>query len=127
MKKLSVLFLIAILGIVLWALPAGAEKIRLTDAELDGITGGAQISVPPLTSPLYQCCAQVLLVANGGLMPVNGNVSLAVTTMPLKSIESDVRLSGAASVPGNLTIFPGFVLGPKGLAVPLPGFIIPIP
>jgi hypothetical protein len=53
MKKLSVLILVAILGLVLWALPAGAEKIRLTDAELDGITAGVVcglICVPPPNS-----------------------------------------------------------------------------
>ncbi len=53
MKKLSVLILVATLGLVLWALPAGAEKIRLTDAELDGITAGVPcglICVPPPSS-----------------------------------------------------------------------------
>jgi hypothetical protein len=57
MKKLSVLILIAILGMVLWALPAGAEKIRMTDAELDGITAGNNlitcellVHVPPPSS-----------------------------------------------------------------------------
>jgi hypothetical protein len=53
MKKLSVLIFIAILGVVLWALPAGAEKIRLSDAELDGITAGfvcGLICVPPPSS-----------------------------------------------------------------------------
>ncbi len=53
MKKLSAFILIAILGLVLWALPAGAEKIRMTDAELDGIAAGAPcglICVPPPSS-----------------------------------------------------------------------------
>ncbi len=53
MKKLSVFCLIAILGIVLWALPAGAEKIRMTDAELDGITAGVP---PPPPFPCGQVC-----------------------------------------------------------------------
>ncbi len=52
MKKVSVLILVAILGIVLWALPAGAEKIRLSDAQLDEIAAGnglfpcGQVCVP---------------------------------------------------------------------------------
>jgi hypothetical protein len=40
MKKLSVFFVITILGIVLWALPAGAEKIRLTDDQMDNVAAG---------------------------------------------------------------------------------------
>ena len=47
MKKLSVLILIAILGVVLWALPVGAEKIRLSDVELDGIAAGVVLNIPP--------------------------------------------------------------------------------
>ncbi len=72
MKKLSVLFLIAIFGIVLWALPVGAEKIRLTDAELDGITAGAvgfpcgQVCVPPPNS--LKGIVEAGLFASGGLM-----------------------------------------------------------
>ncbi len=41
MKKVNALILIAILGVVGWALPAGAEKIRLTDDQLDEIMAGA--------------------------------------------------------------------------------------
>ncbi len=53
MKRLSVFILIAALCLLGWALPAGAEKIRLTDAEMDGITAGVVcglICVPPPSS-----------------------------------------------------------------------------
>jgi hypothetical protein len=42
MKKVSVLILVAILGVVGWALPAGAGKMRLTDDQLDEIMAGAK-------------------------------------------------------------------------------------
>ncbi len=53
MKKLRIL--ITMLGVVLWVLPAGAEKIRLTDAEMDGITAGVTgvFVLPPLTPQLH--------------------------------------------------------------------------
>jgi hypothetical protein len=55
MKRLSVFILIGAIALVGWALPAGAEKIRLTDAELDAITAGVpppliMLSVPPPSS-----------------------------------------------------------------------------
>ncbi len=42
MKKVSVLILIAIIGVAGWVLPAGAQKIRLTDDQLDEIMAGAK-------------------------------------------------------------------------------------
>lgn len=125
MKKLSVLFLIAILGIVLWALPAGAEKSRMTDAEMDGITAGASIPTPG--SPVWNCCAQLILHANGSLVPLSGGVSLDVTTMPINpSIMSFVHLEGDLSVPGVFSVG-SLITGPKKLVVPLPSFVLPIP
>ncbi len=41
MKTAPVLVLIVLVGVLGWALPAGAEKAVLTDAELDGISAGA--------------------------------------------------------------------------------------
>ncbi len=79
MKKLSVLCLIAILGFMVWALPAGAEKIRMTDAELDGVTAGSfpipcgQVCVPPPDSVKGIVTAGVN--AQGMLMPLMGEFS----------------------------------------------------
>ena len=40
MKRLSVLLLIAVLALVGWALPAGAEKVRLTEDQMDNVSAG---------------------------------------------------------------------------------------
>jgi hypothetical protein len=130
MKKLSVLFLIAILGIVVWALPAGAEKIRMTDAELDGIAAGipgVSLTVPPLSSPIWNCCARVSLIAAGGLMPLNGTVQLAVSAIPINpTLDVSVALNATGTLPGIFNAG-GFVSGPKGLVVPIGPFVISIP
>ncbi len=131
MKKLSVLILVAILGAALLALPAGAEKIRLTDAEMDGITAGilpgVSLIAPPMTSPVWKCCARVGLEAFGGLMPLTGNVHLGVSTIPINpTISSGVSLNATGLVPGGFGTN-GFVFGPNGLLVTLPPFSIPIP
>ncbi len=129
MKKLSILFLIAVLGIVLWALPAGAEKIRLTDAELDGITAGVPaliLVVPPVGSPVWNCCARTQLGAVGGLMPLNGTVSLSVVTIPINpKILTAVGLSASGTVPG-IFFATGSILTPSG-PISLGPFGIPIP
>ncbi len=125
MKKLSVLFLIAILGIVLWALPARAEKIRMTDAEMDGITAGASLAIPPPAS--VTCCAHVFLSAVGSLMPPTGSLSLVVMTLGGKTIGGvNVNLNPFGSVPGGVGVG-GIIAGPKGTVVPIPGLFLPIP
>jgi hypothetical protein len=130
MKQMSVLIVVAILGLVLWALPAGAEKIRLTDAEIDGIAGGISVVslvAPPVGSPVFNCCAQVGLNAFGELMPLNGGVALGVLTTPINpTISSNVGLSASGALPGALTASGG-VTGPKGLFVIMGPFVIPIP
>ncbi len=129
MKKLSVLMLIVALCLVGWALPASAEKIRLTDAELDGITAGFPLvlEVPPVGSPVWNCCAQVTLSANGSLMPLLGSVGLSLQTIPINpTIRSVVSLNASGAVPGIFSAG-GSVFGPKGLVVPLPIFVLPIP
>jgi hypothetical protein len=42
MKRLSVLILIVAFAVVGWVLPAGAEKIRLTDDQMDNVAAGSQ-------------------------------------------------------------------------------------
>jgi hypothetical protein len=130
MKKLSVLILVTILGLVLWALPAGAEKIRLTDAELDGIAAGipgVTLFVPPAGSPVVKCCAYVELTATGGLMPLTGGVSLSATTIPINpTLVTIVGLHATGPLPG-VFVAEGGVFAPKGLFVPIGPFTIPIP
>jgi len=46
MKRLSVLILVVVFGLVGWALPAGAEKVRLTDDQMDNVAAGS--NGPPL-------------------------------------------------------------------------------
>ncbi len=126
MKKVSVLFLIAILGIALWALPAWAEKIRMTDAELDGVAAGFFFTIPPPTS--IACCVNLLATGMGTVVnapPIalaTGNVSLVVG-VPIGKI-------GGAGVNAGLTGFTqnlpptangsvvGDAIGPKGAVVP---------
>ncbi len=107
MKKLSVLFLIAILGIVLWALPVGAEKIRLTDAELDGITAGVvpslfEITVPPPDS--IRCCVEAFFSVAGatftGLPPDPTAVEdLNLVIKALGGVEIVISANGQATTP----------------------------
>lgn len=124
MKKLSVLFLIAILGVVLGALPAGAEKIRMTDAELDGISAGlipaVQLTLPPKGSPAL-CCVNVMLGAGGFAMPPTGMVFLDIWTKPgnpdpVGGVE--IHLESSGMVPGSIHAG-GTIKAPGGISVPL--------
>ncbi len=128
MKKLSVLIVVAILGIVLWALPAGAEKVRMSDSELDGIAAGipgVKLNIPP-PSPVA-CCVNLFLAALGLPKPPLGDLSLNLTTIPMNpTIKSNVVLSATGMVPGSLLVG-GSISGPKGISVPIPGFFLPIP
>ncbi len=133
MKKVSVLCLIAILGFVLWALPAGAEKIRLTDAELDGITAGKvatgtfTFTIPPPTS--IECCVRLGAVGMGvAVTPppstlATGSLSLA-TFVPIGMSDGagvNVGLIGSLQKPPGVMIGQifGSAAGPKGAVVPL--------
>ncbi len=127
MKKLSVLFLIAILGIVLWALPAGAEKIRLTDAELDGITAGLIVfTVPPPTS--IACCVGLSFVGLGtaiGPPPVavgTGTLVLSIVVPTGSAGAAGVGVTGTGAAinppPSAFATLVGAAFGPKGAAVP---------
>ncbi len=104
MKKLSVLILVAILGIVFWALPAGAEKIRLSDAELDGITASGvpipcgQVCVPPPNSVSGIVLAGIL--AQGGLMGGPHGLFAAGGATPLaKGVSASITAIGHLSSP----------------------------
>jgi hypothetical protein len=111
MKKLSALILVAILGIVFWALPAGAEKIRLSDAEMDGITAGTvgfpcgQVCIPPPNS--LTGIVEAGINAFGGLAPgPHGTFEAGGGTMLAKGIGASIHASGQdpTAVEGNLTI-----------------------
>ncbi len=125
MKKLSVLFLIAILGLGGWALPAGAEKIRLTDAELDGIAAGNGFPCGQVCVPMNKTggVAGAGISASGGLGPPHGTF-LAGGAVPLAGgISANISASGHLSFPtGGITIIiqaPGVgickAFGPLGM------------
>jgi hypothetical protein len=124
MKKLSVLILVAILGLVLWALPAGAEKIRLTDAELDGIAAGFLLQIMPPTP--IPCCVFLDAVGAGVLGPGPGLAgglvlsSIIVPTGTIGPARVSATVEGTASKPLGIatgSVF-GAAVGPKGAAVP---------
>jgi len=46
MKRVSVLILVAALAFVGWALPAGAEKVRLTEDQMDNVSAGINFHWP---------------------------------------------------------------------------------
>jgi hypothetical protein len=122
MKKLSVLIVVAILGIVLWALPAGAEKIRLTDAELDGITAGFALMIPPPTS--LQCCVDLVAIGFGGMTvgpPISivaGNLTLGLSLWN-PALFVNVSAAGTTQNPPPSAV--GSVLG----SVSMPGLAVP--
>ncbi len=135
MKKLSVLCLIAAFGLVLWALPAGAEKIRMTDAELDGITAGFSFGIPPPAS--IACC--VLLNAVGMGVVVGGpppfalatgalGLGVAVPTGTIGPAGVSIALDGLVEKPPVIVIGTagGGAFGPKGVSVPF-GFAFTFP
>jgi hypothetical protein len=107
MKKLSVLILIAALSLVGWALPAGAEKIRMTDAELDGVAAG-------LPFPCGQVCvlfdkaggvAGAGISASGNLMGLQGSFAAGGGAVPAGGIFATIRANGHLSSPtGGFTI-----------------------
>ncbi len=104
MKKLSVLFLIAILGLGGWALPAGAEKIRLTDAELDGITAGnftlpciSPLCVPPPDS--VKNIVRAGVGTEGTLMPLMGVFSAGGGTFKGRGNFAEIIAEGGIMSP----------------------------
>jgi hypothetical protein len=107
MKKVSVLILIAILGVVGWTLPAGAEKIRMTDAELDGIAAGNGFPCGQVCIPMNKTggVAGAGIAASGGLGPLHGTF-LAGGAAPLAGgISANISASGHLSSPtGQFTI-----------------------
>jgi hypothetical protein len=113
MKKLSVLILIAILGIVLWALPAGAEKIRLSDAQLDEITAGQLFPCGQVCVPLSKGGG----VAGAGIdawgaflgsgLPLTGSFEAGGgTPLPqqLDTVAATIRAQGTTPMTGNFSI-----------------------
>jgi hypothetical protein len=95
MKKLSIL--IAILGIAFWVLPAGAEKVRLTDAQMDGITAGTtcgQICVPPPSS--VNGIVNAFVNASGSPSPPMGRFELGGGTP--KGRGNSVMIIGQGSI-----------------------------
>jgi hypothetical protein len=107
MKKMSILILITVLGIGGWALPAGAEKIRLTDVQLDEITAGSFY-------PCGQVCvsfsktgdaAGAGINATGGLTPPQGNFMAGGGTPLLGGVYAKISATGHLSFPmGNFSV-----------------------
>jgi hypothetical protein len=99
MKQFSVFLLITALCLVGWVLPAGAEKIRLTDAEMDGIMAGAPppplVTVPPPSSlnGIANAFVDAHLVVNLG---VAGDFDLGGGTP--KGRINRVNIAGAGSI-----------------------------
>jgi hypothetical protein len=109
MKKPSILFLIAILGVFLWALPAGAEKIRLSDAEMDGITAGTisfpcgQVCIPPPNS--LSGIVGAGINAFGHLSAPTGTFEAGGGTPLAGGVSAQISASGHLSSPtGNFQI-----------------------
>ncbi len=121
MKRFSVFILIAALCLVGWALPASAEKIRLTDAEMDGITAGASLNIPPPSS--VACCVNLFLSAVGSAMPPNGSLLLTLWTKGGDTIGGvNINLNAFGMVPGGVGVG-GSIMGPKGTVVPVSFFL----
>ncbi len=125
MKRLSVFILIAALCLVGWALPVGAEKIRLTDAEMDGITAGRAgvgLTIPP--PALIGCCVHLMLNAVGGAMPPMGGLALDLWTKPgmpdpVPGVNIMLNATGMASMGhGNIGVA-GTIMTPGGISVPV--------
>ncbi len=113
MKKLSLLNFVAILGIVLWALPAGAEKIRLTDAELDEITAGNLFPCGQVCVPIEKGggVAGAGIAAGGGFLgsglPLTGFFAAGGgTPLPqqLDTVAATIRAQGMTPMTGNFSI-----------------------
>ncbi len=64
MKTTFALVLIVLVGLLGWAVPAGAEKVPLTDAQLDEITAGKPMPMSPTFGQLS------LLLRLPGTQPV---------------------------------------------------------
>ncbi len=128
MKGLSAIIVIAALCLVAWALPAGAEKIRLTDAEMDGIMAGASLNIPPPSS--VGCCLNVFLSAVGGAMPPMGSLLLDICTIPGTCNHNNdpgiggvnIMLNAFGMVPGGVGVG-GTIAAPKGIVVPVSFFL----
>ncbi len=114
MKKLRLLSFVAVLGAVLWALPAGAEKIRLTDAQLDEITAGQLFPCDQVCVPLSKGggVAGAGIAAGGGFLgsglPLTGFFAAGGGTplpMPLDTVVARIRAEGTTPMTGNFSIF----------------------
>ncbi len=89
MKTTSALALIVLVGFLGWALPAGAEKAPLTDAQLDEITAGVKMMPPTfaqlsllLRLPGVQPVANVPPVAPVRSVPPVGQMGMGMAGMP---------------------------------------------
>jgi hypothetical protein len=117
MKKLGALFLIAILAIVLWALPAGAEKIRLTDAEMDGITAGFVFMTPASLANIVSLTAIGVGVAGPG--SASGSLTLLLTILTHPVVTGTASGAASSPPPAASGVVSLVVQGPNGLIVPL--------
>ncbi len=104
MKKLSVLMLITMLGIILWVLPAGAEKIRLSDAQLDEITAGQLFPCGQVCVPLSKGggVAGAGLAAGGTFLFEAGGFTPHPTGAD--TVAATIILRGMTPMPGNFLI-----------------------
>jgi hypothetical protein len=85
MKRLSVLLLVAVLALVGWALPAGAEKVRLTEDQMDNVSAGLLNFTWPRTLPVDQSREYMFdwgTEGVGGGVHFGGNVQVPCQTGP---------------------------------------------
>jgi hypothetical protein len=66
MKTTSTLVLIVLIGVLGWALPAGAEKALLTDTQLDQISAGTPASPTPCMGAPDVCAKEAAKVSGEG-------------------------------------------------------------
>ena len=106
MKRLSVLLLVAVLALVGWALPAGAEKVRLTEDQMDNVSAGFQVPGFPVDQSFDFGGQRTFPQLHGIVGDFEGN---AFVQAPCQTAPSLLCMGNSAGV--------GAMLGPLGANV----------
>jgi hypothetical protein len=114
MKRVSVVILVAVLGLVGWALPAGAEKVRLTEDQMDNVSAGLTMS-PGFTVPGFPVDKSFDFTATRdfpSLFGVTGDaMANTFVQAPCKSAPSLLCMGSEAGVGTMLGPFGAYVMG----------------
>ena len=118
MKRLSVLLLIAVLALVGWALPAGAEKVRLTEDQMDTVSAGFEVPGFPVDKSFDIGGQRTFPQLHGLVGDFQGNATVqapCMTAPSLLCLQTDAGVG--AGFGGSPAFVSSAISGPLGANV----------